>query len=399
MIYSEYGQTGAQVSAVGFGGMRFDESKSNKENAELLLYAWSKGINYFDTAPEYCSDTSEDIFGIALKQMADSRSRYYVSTKGMPTSFDTADKARAAVDKSLRRLNVDRIDFYHVWCIRSVDQYELAMKKGGQYEGLMRCKEEGLIGNIAISTHLPGPQIESIVRKNEYEGVLLGVNVLNFPFRWQGIRAAYEAGLGVVAMNPLSGGLIPKHEKQFAFLAQGQETPTQAALRFCVNCPQIAVTLVGFTTKEHIDIACRVGDDGKPFTDEDINRVRNHVSENMNTLCTGCGYCMQCCPENIPVANYMQVYNEKPLFKRTEKEMLEKVAANRIWGILVDRPAAAGDCTECAACEQACTQHLNIIERLKEIKAWEKALNGKLVKLFNFAKRVKRKLKSLCRFR
>ncbi len=93
MIYTEYGKTGAQVSAVGFGGMRFDESKSNEENAELLLHARSKGINYFDTAPEYCSDTSEDIFGIALKQMADSRSHYYVSTKGMPTSFDTADKA------------------------------------------------------------------------------------------------------------------------------------------------------------------------------------------------------------------------------------------------------------------------------------------------------------------
>ena len=125
MMYSDYGKTGAKVSAVGFGGMRFDESKSNEENAQLLLYAQSKGINYFDTAPEYCSDTSEDIFGIALTQMADSRSRYYVSTKGMPVDVDTADKARAAVEKSMKRLNVDRIDFYHVWCIRRVDQYEL----------------------------------------------------------------------------------------------------------------------------------------------------------------------------------------------------------------------------------------------------------------------------------
>jgi predicted aldo/keto reductase-like oxidoreductase len=399
MIYSEYGRTGANVSAVGFGGMRFDESKSNEENAELLLYAWSKGINYFDTAPEYCSDRSEDIFGIALKQMADNRSRYYVSTKGMPTSFDTAGKARAAVHRSLKRLNVDKIDFYHVWCIRTLDHYELAMKKGGQYEGLARCKEEGLIGNIVISTHLPGSQVESIIRKNEYEGVLLGVNVLNFPFRWQGVRAAYEAGLGVVAMNPLSGGLIPKHEGQFAFLAQGDETPTQAALRFCISSPQITVTLVGFTTKEHIDIACRVADDARPFSDEDIDRVGARVSENMNALCTGCGYCMPCCPEDIPIASYMQVYNEKPLFKRTEKEMLAKIDGDHKWGILVDRPADAGDCTECAACEQACTQHLNIIERLKEIKGWEKTLNKKLVKLLNFARKVIRKLKSMCKLR
>ena len=114
MIYCEYGKTGAKVSAVGFGGMRFDESKSNEENAQLLLYAQSKGINYFDTAPVYCSDTSEDIFGIALKQMAGNRGSYYVSTKGMPVDLDTADKARAAVEKSMKRLNVDRIDFYHV---------------------------------------------------------------------------------------------------------------------------------------------------------------------------------------------------------------------------------------------------------------------------------------------
>jgi len=128
------------------------------------------------------------------------------------------------------------------------------MKKGGQYDGLLKCKEEGLIDNIVISTHLPGLQIKEIIRKNEFEGVLLGVNILNFLYRWEAVREAYEAGLGVVAMNPLSGGLIPQHEKQLAFLADGNETPTEAALRFCISCPQITVTLVGFTTP-HCDSA------------------------------------------------------------------------------------------------------------------------------------------------
>jgi predicted aldo/keto reductase-like oxidoreductase len=371
MIYREYGKTGAKVSVVGFGGMRFDETKSNEENAQLLLYARSKGINYFDTAPTYCSDTSEDIFGVALKQMTKGRDSYYVSTKGMPEDFDTADKARSVVEKSMKRLNVDKIDFYHVWCIRRLDQYELAMKKGGQYEGLIRCKEEDLIGNIVVSTHLSGPEITNIIRKNEFEGILLGVNILNFPYRWEGIQAAYEANLGVVAMNPLSGGLIPQYEKKFTFLAHDNETPTQAALRFCIMCPQLTVTLVGFTTTEHINTACKITESTKPFTNEDIDYVRSHVSENMNALCTGCGYCVKCCPENIPVANYMQIYNEKPLFKRTEKEMLEKIVFNHKWGLLADRLADAGDCVECDACEHACTQHLNIIERLKEIDAWE----------------------------
>jgi predicted aldo/keto reductase-like oxidoreductase len=413
MLYREYGKTGIKVSAVGFGGMRFDTSKSNEENAQLLLYAKSKGINFFDTAPKYCDDMSEDIFGIALKQMTENHSSFYVSTKGTPVIFNTADKAKRAVEKSLKRLNVDKIDFYHVWCIRRMDQYELAMKKGGQYEGLMRCKEEGLIENIVISMHLPGPQIKNIIQKNEFEGVLLGVNILNFPYRWEGIQAAYEAHLGVIAMNPLAGGLIPRHEKQLAFLADGNETPTQTALRFCINCPQITATLVGITTKEHIDTACRIADTAKPFTEEDIDRIRTHVSKSMNGLCTGCGYCLKCCPENIPVANYMQVYNEKPLLNRTEKQMLDKIKSNYRWGLLVDRAADAGACTECRACEQACTQHLNIIERLKEIDVWEKTINRKLTRhleiwiykfltprpaIAEFIKRTNRKLKSLFKF-
>jgi len=395
MIYSEYGGTGANVSAVGFGGMRFDGSKSNEENAELLLYARSKGINYFDTAPTYCNDTSEDIYGIAFKQMAKTRDEYYVSTKGMPVDFDTADKARAAVEKSLKRLNVDRIDFYHVWCIRRFDQYELAMKKGGQYEGLLRCRQEGLIGHIVISTHLPGHQIAQIVRRNEFEGVLLGVNVINFPYRWEGVRAACEAGIGVVAMNPLAGGLIPRHEQRFSFLATTKETPTEAALRFCINCPQITVTLVGFTTAAHIDTACRIAENAKTFTEQDIDRIRAEVSENMNALCTGCGYCLKCCPQNIPVANYMQVYNEKPLFDRTDKEMVEKIKSNYKWGLLVDRAAEARDCTGCAACEQVCTQQLDIVKRLEEIAAWEKTLNSPVTKAIDLAARAGRKLKRL----
>jgi uncharacterized protein len=394
MIYRQYGRTGANVSAVGFGGMRFDESKSNEENAELLLYAHSKGINYFDTAPSYCNDRSEDTFGIALKQMADRRDSLYVSTKGLPTVIDTADKARAAVEKSMKRLQVNKIDFYHVWCVRRMDHYERAIKSGGMYEGLRRCQEEGLIDHIAISTHLPGPQVATIVRKHEFDGVLLGVNILNFPYRWEGVEAAHEAGLGIVAMNPLSGGLIPRHAEKFAFLANGKETPTQAALRFCINCPQITVTLVGVTRKEHIDMACQVAEAAQPFSDQDLERVRARVSENMNALCTGCGYCLKSCPRNIPVANYMQVYNEKPLFGRTEKEMVMKIGGNYKWGLLVDRRANAGECIECGACEEACTQHLNIIERLKEIDAWEQTLNKKMTRLSHFTKRVIRKLKS-----
>ena len=83
MIYKDYGRTGIKASAVGFGGMRFDEEKSNEKNAELLLYAKDKGINYFDTAPMYGEGMAERALGKFLSHGV--RHRVTLTTKiGMP---------------------------------------------------------------------------------------------------------------------------------------------------------------------------------------------------------------------------------------------------------------------------------------------------------------------------
>lgn len=109
MRYVDYGKTGKKVSVVGFGGLRFDLDKSNEENAQLIKYAYEKGINYFDTAPGYCDDRSEDIFGVAFREMIkEGKTDFYVSTKGKPKMFDTSEKAIAAVKRSIERLGVKK---------------------------------------------------------------------------------------------------------------------------------------------------------------------------------------------------------------------------------------------------------------------------------------------------
>ncbi len=376
MIYKRFGRIEKKVSAVGFGGMRFDMEKSMEANAELLKYAYDKGINYFDTAPGYCNDKSEDIFGLAMEQMCGERDDYLVASKGMPTEFDTADKARRAVETSLTRMKLEKLDFYYVWCIRRVDQYELAMKKGGQYEGLLKCKEEGLLDHILISTHLPGHEINQIIERGEFDGILMGVNVLNFPYRWEGLQKAHDMDLGVIAMNPLAGGEIARFGDNLSFLGDGDETAAEAALRFCVSCPQISITLNGFTTREHIDTACRVADNARAFSQEKIEQIRQHMASGMNELCTGCGYCLKSCPQNIPIASYLQYYNEKILLGKSDEEMVKGLGFQHNWGLVADRKADAGDCIDCGQCETECTQHLKIIERLKDIAGWEEEFSG-----------------------
>ncbi len=371
MIYKEYGKLGINVSAVGFGGMQFDISNSREKNADLVQYAYEKGINFLDTAPTYNEGQSEEIYGIFCERFKNEREKYYINTKCMPEVAKTKREAIAAVEKSLSRLKCDYIDFFYTWCIRQMNEYRMSIVEGGFYEGLLECKERGLIKHLTISSHLQGNELKSILEEGKYEGVLLGVNVLNFPFRWEAVQSAYERGYGVVAMNPLAGGAIPKNEKSLAFLAENGETPTEAALRFCISCPQITVTLNGFTTKEHIDTACKVADNAKPFSSEQIEKVRINVGANMNAICTGCGYCLKGCPKDIPISKYLQVYNETIIQHKNNAQMIEGIGFQHSYGLLADIKANATDCIKCGLCEKACTQHLNIIERLEKMAEYE----------------------------
>ncbi len=127
-----------------------------------------------------------------------------------------------------------------------MEHYELAMKPGGQYEGLLKCKEEGLIDHIVFSSHQPGDEVIDILSENKFEGVTMGINILNFPYRLKGAKYAVDNGYGVVAMNPLSGGTIPKYNKELSFLSKDGESTIESALRFNIGISQISISLIGF---------------------------------------------------------------------------------------------------------------------------------------------------------
>ncbi|MCC0649428.1 aldo/keto reductase [Clostridioides sp. ZZV15-6598] len=371
MRYVEYGKTGKMVSVVGYGGLRFDLEKSDQENADLIKYAYEKGINYFDTAPGYCDDRSEDIFGLAFRQMIkDGKTDFYISTKGKPKVYDTAEKAIDAVKKSIERLGVSKINFYHIWNIRKMEHYEFAMRTGGQYEGLLKCKEEGLIDHIVFSSHQPGDEVIKVLDENKFEGVTMGINILNFPYRLKGAKHAIESGYGVVAMNPLSGGTIPKYNEELSFLTREGESAIESALRFNIGIPQINISLIGVNKKQDIDDACKIADENKIYSDEDIHDIETRLSKNMNEICTGCGYC-KVCPKDINTPAYMLFYNEKQMFKKSDEEMTKSVYGLAHWNYTMNSKAKAKECVACGKCEIECTQHLPIIARLKEIKQWE----------------------------
>ena len=353
MWFKPYGQTGKNISAVSFGGMRLPDDQSMEANAEIVTYAHSKGINYFDTAPGYAR--SEVTFGIALEQME--REEFYVSTKSGKAD---GDALRADLEQSLRRMKIDRIDFFHIWYVMSLEAWRRRVE-GGAVSAALRAKDEGLIDHLVVSSHMPGDDLETMLKEGPFEGVTLGYCAINFPYREVAVDAAGQLGIGVVTMNPLGGGLIPQHADRFDFLRdRDDQSVVAAAIRFNVSNPSITSALVGFSRKEHVDEAVAAVTDFKPYDRSYIMSMRKRIIGQMNELCTGCGYCLPC-PEGVEIPKLMEAYNFK-ILGGSDKDIVDRLSDH--WAMA---PAAAQACAMCGACEARCTQHLPIQQRMSEI--------------------------------
>ncbi|MBN2457317.1 MAG: aldo/keto reductase [Sedimentisphaerales bacterium] len=359
MIYRTYGSTDIKVSAIGFGGMRFEELDDVDTCAALVKAAYDKGVNYFDTAPGY--NKSEESFGIAFKHMNKTRSHkpFYVSTK---SSKSESTEIRRDIETSLKKMNLDYIDFYHCWCIITFDVYQTRKAKGVLDE-FEKLKAEGLVRHICVSTHMTGTDIEKMLQDYPFEGVLLGYSAMNFAYREAALDAAERLNRTVVVMNPLGGGVIPQHPNRFGFLKTHQgETVVKGALRFLINDPRITVTLVGLSNQRQLHEAISAVEGFQPIRPETIQKIRSSLQKSFSELCTCCQYCDNC-PQGIPIPKLMDAYNFHMLNSKPV-DMINRLRFH--WGIELQDDCLR-KCTECGLCEETCTQKLPIRERLKFI--------------------------------
>lgn len=358
MWYKSYGKTEKRISVVSFGAMRFANPEDIEGSAKVVLHAHRRGINYFDTAPGYCKDKSEDIVGAAVKQMKPGT--FYVSTKSMAAD---GGELRKSLERSLTRLNVPTINFFHIWCLVRPEHWQQRVD-GGAVAAALKAREEGLIEHLVVSSHLPGSALRQVLQAGVVEGVTLGYCALNAPYRQEAVDAAGKMSLGVVTMNPLGGGVIPQNARRFACLqGPGDPSVVAGAIRFNVSQRAVTSALVGFSSISQVDEACDAVDNFMPYDSSRLESIRRQLGTSIGPLCTGCGYCLPC-PAGVAIPKMMDAFNMRILQGTDPKNIKDRLKWH--WHLA---PADAQTCTLCGACEQRCTQSLPIRERLREIAA------------------------------
>lgn len=377
MQYRKFGNTGVNISALGFGCMRLPEIEladgsfqvDQEKTDAMLRHAYELGVNYFDTALFYCHENSEIAVGKALKPIRD---RVYISTKCPLERVSCAEDYRKTLELSLQKLDTPYVDFYHFWGINK-KAFDEKIVPLGLLEEAEKLKAEGKIRHISFSFHDEPASLKYIIDNGpQLESVLLQYNLLDRANE-EMIQYAASKGVGVVVMGPVGGGRLAAPTELAKKLGGKNLNTYELALRFVLGNPGVCCALSGMQTYEMVDQNAAVASLENPMTEEEWRKVGEGL-ENLKRFselyCTGCGYC-QPCPKGINIPRIFQAYtyhNVYGLHELAKKTYLSYVNDEKKPG------ATSKDCVGCGHCERKCPQHLKVRELLKKVEGVLEAL-------------------------
>lgn len=361
-------------SKFAFGCMRLpqtDKDDPTSINQELFnkmvdIYI-EKGFDYFDTSYAYHDGVSEVAIRKAVVERYP-RESFRICDK-MPTwaltSEEDNDKFVAIM---LERLGIDYFDVFLVHNINT-PWFKLA-ESHETFEYVKKMKEKGIAKKIGFSFHDTSDLLEKVLDKyaNILDVVQLELNYLDWKDRAIEASKCYELcvkhGLDVYVMEPLKGGVIinPNDEIKNEFNKfNPNKSIASFALRFCASLEHVKIVLSGMNKMEDLLDNCNTFENFEVLNDEESKFLENialKLKESVAVPCSECGYCIDACPEMIPIPEYFTLYN---LNKNQPESNIYRLYFDK----LGDEKVPADECTYCGTCLDYCTQKIDIPKELE----------------------------------
>ena len=363
-------------SKFGFGCMRLpqtDENDPTKIDQELFnrmvdIYM-EKGFNYFDTSYAYHNGASEVAIRKAVVERYP-RESYRICDK-MPTWALTCEEDNDKfVNEMLERLG---IDYFDVFFIHNVNGPWLKnAKNANTFEYVRKMKEKGIAKQIGFSFHESSQLLKEVLDEygEIFDIVQLELNYLDWEDPSIESHKCYnlcvEHGLDVYVMEPLKGGVIvnPPEEIRNDFQEfNPDKSIASLAIRFCASLEHVKIVLSGMSKMEDLLDNIDTYDNFEVLTNEEnefLEKMAIKLAENVAVPCSECGYCIDACPEMIPIPEYFHIYN-------TSKNQPESNIYRLYYDKLADEKVPAEDCTYCGTCIDHCTQKIDIPAELENV--------------------------------
>lgn len=325
----EFGSTGYQLYPLGFGGIPI--SRVDKfQAAETVKSAVEKGVNFIDTARAY--GDSEEKIGLAL---ADIIEKVYLASK---TPAGNSRDAREDVEKSLKNLQVDRIDLYQLHNVSSEEDYEKQIAADDSaLEGLKRAREEGLIKYIGVTGHSDDLLLRAL-QEEDFASVQFCYNFIEFESEQKLITLARRKNVGMIAMKPLAGGRLNQVELALKYILQQGDI----------------IAIPGMETAREVEENLAITSRAAGINSREKQEIETLRQEIGRQFCRRCGYCLPC-PENIAI----------PVILRADS-FINRMTAEKVEEWLGDKLETAENCTECQTCVERCPFDLPVPELIKE---------------------------------
>jgi len=316
MEYRNLGNSGLKVSVLCFGTATFGgtngfEGWGSTQVAEanrLINLCLDEGVNLFDTADIYSQGDSEKVLGKAIEGI---RHKLLISTKAtfpMGKDVNAYGSSRfhliEACENSLKRLNTDHIDVYHMHGFDGSTPVEETLR------ALDDLVTSGKVRYIACSNFSGWHLMKSlsIAEKygwSKYISHQVYYSLLNREFEWELMPLGIDQKIGTMVWSPLASGrlsgkyrrnsaipeksriaagtsTVPKdaapEERLYAIVdvldeisRETDKSVAQIALNWLLQRPTVSSIIVGARTEEQLKQ--NLGASGWSLTKEQVSRL------------------------------------------------------------------------------------------------------------------------------